>query len=140
METEDRDPVGADAPRHDAHPTMRPRVIRFARIWAAPERAAELMRRLEAATLDLRGRHPDVPFRSYLGRRYEDDGACEIIAVSSWDTPEDMRQVLVSAQVAARPFGIDEYAGLVDRWELMTYEVFYPEPAFGTDDTPPSPG
>ena len=106
----------------------RPRIFRIVRLFARQGRDGEVIRQVERVTRSLRETHADVPFRSYLAKNYGDDGTCEILVVSVWDRPEDMRRVVVSADIAARPFGIEDYADAVERWTVQTYEVFYPRP------------
>lgn len=86
------------------------------------------MRCVERVTRDLRDRYADVPFRSYLARTYCDHGTCEVLAVSAYDRPEDMRKVLTNFGEATQPFALSEYGDALDRWTVTTYEVFYPQP------------
>jgi hypothetical protein len=124
---------GAPAQTDDAYyhlgiPIPRPRVFRVVRLHAKPGRDVDLMGCAESITRQIRAMHADVPFRSYVARRYDEAGACEVMLVSVWDRPEDMRRVLVNAEVASRPFGIEAYGDAVERWTVDTYEVFFPRP------------
>lgn len=113
---------------HQGAPVPRPRIFRIARLYAKPGREFEVIRRVERITRDLRVRHADVAFRSYLARSYCEDGTCEVLAVSVYDRPEDMRHVLTNEETATRPFAVAEYAEALERWTVTTYEVFYPQP------------
>jgi hypothetical protein len=84
---------------------------------------------VEATTRELRDRYADVAFRSYLAKSCSDDGTWEILAVSVWDDPAAMRRILVNLEVASKPFDLERYGTILDRWTVTTYEVFFPEPA-----------
>jgi hypothetical protein len=106
---------------------QRPRVFRMVRLYARPDRADRLVGTAEEITRRTRARFADVPYRCYLARRTAEDGCCEVVAVSVWDTPEAMRQVL-DAQTASKPFDLQAYGDALERWSVETYEVFFPEP------------
>jgi hypothetical protein len=98
-----------------------PRTITIERLFVKMGREEEVIRCVLIAHAFTGAEGP----RCNVGRQFQEDGSVEVVAVSIWNTPNEMRRV-VGSEYVERPVGLAEFSDALQGWTVTTYDALAP--------------